>query len=69
MYRSLTLPSMCRILKEGGVAHQKIFTCSVEIEISKGILVMEGKEKPRVREAENSAASVMLFGLRNSNYV
>ncbi|KAL1556268.1 ribonuclease 3-like protein 2 [Salvia divinorum] len=58
-----------KILKEDGFAHQKRFTCSVEIEISIGILVMEGKEKPRVKEAENSAASEMLFGLKNSNYV
>lgn len=62
---------MCRIHKEVGSAHQKRYTCSVEIELSDGILFMEGNEKPRVKEAESSAASRMLLGLKNSysNYV
>lgn len=62
---------MCRILKEVGSAHEKRYTYSVEIELSKGILLMEGNEKPRVKEAESSAASGMLFGLKNThtNYV
>ncbi|XP_042008829.1 ribonuclease 3-like protein 2 isoform X1 [Salvia splendens] len=55
-----------KIIKEACVANQKRFTCSVEIDLSMASLLMEGKEKPRVREAESSAASAMLFGLKNS---
>ncbi|KAH6822667.1 RNAse THREE-like protein 2 [Perilla frutescens var. hirtella] len=58
-----------KIHNEVGSAHQKRYTCSVEIEISEGVLFMIGNEKPRVREAENSAASLMLFALKNSNYI
>lgn len=69
IYEIFGLSNVCRIQKEVGSAHQKRYTCSVDIEISEGILFMEGNEKPRVKEAESSAASLMLFGLRNSNYV
>ncbi|XP_057765606.1 ribonuclease 3-like protein 2 isoform X2 [Salvia miltiorrhiza] len=58
-----------KIQKEVGSAHQKRYTCSVEIEISKGILFVEGNEKPRVREAESSAASIMLYALKDANYL
>lgn len=60
---------LCRIQKEEGRAHEKIYVCSVEIEIGGRVLFVMGKEKPRVKEAESSAASVMLHGLRDINYI
>ncbi|KAL6529458.1 hypothetical protein OROGR_015081 [Orobanche gracilis] len=58
-----------KIQSEVGRAHEKRYKCSVEIEISKGVLFMMGYERLRVKEAENSAASVMLRGLKDSNYI
>ncbi|KAL0399198.1 UNVERIFIED_CONTAM: Ribonuclease 3-like protein 2 [Sesamum radiatum] len=58
-----------KIHKEVGRAHEKRYVCSVEIEITELILFVLGNEKARVKEAENSAASVMLHGLRDSKYI
>ncbi|KAK4439770.1 Ribonuclease 3-like protein 2 [Sesamum alatum] len=58
-----------KIQKEVGRAHEKRYVCSVEIEITEVVLFVTGNEKSRVKEAENSAASVMLHGLRDSKYI
>ncbi|KAL6536792.1 hypothetical protein OROMI_026373 [Orobanche minor] len=58
-----------KIQSEVGRAHEKSYKCSVEIEISTGVLFMMGYERWRVKEAENSAASVMLRGLKDSKYI
>ncbi|KAK6149347.1 hypothetical protein DH2020_016872 [Rehmannia glutinosa] len=50
-----------------GRAHEKRYKCSVEIEITENILFVTGDEKSRVKEAENSAAFVMLRGLKDSH--
>ncbi|KAG8386099.1 hypothetical protein BUALT_Bualt03G0113800 [Buddleja alternifolia] len=55
--------------RECGSAHERRYVCSVEIEINKGVLFVMGKEKPRVKGAESSAASAMLHGLKDSNYI
>lgn len=49
-----------RIQKEYGPSHDKRYTCSVQIEMPSGILAISGNEKPRVKDAETSAASMML---------
>ncbi|KAE9461648.1 hypothetical protein C3L33_06441, partial [Rhododendron williamsianum] len=53
-----------RVEKESGPAHEKRFICSVQIEIGSEPYTVSGKDKPRVKEAENSAASTMLQILR-----
>ncbi|KAK9673875.1 hypothetical protein RND81_12G195500 [Saponaria officinalis] len=58
-----------RVEKELGLAHERKFICSVEIETDETKLVMRGDEKSRVRDAENSAASLMIHSLVESNYV
>ncbi|KAL9236285.1 hypothetical protein vseg_010974 [Gypsophila vaccaria] len=58
-----------RVEKELGLAHEKKFVCSVEIETDEMKLFMMGEEKSRVREAETSAASSMIHSLVDSNYV
>ncbi|KAL9236287.1 hypothetical protein vseg_010975 [Gypsophila vaccaria] len=58
-----------RVEEELGLAHEKKFICSVEIETDGTKLFMMGEEKSRVREAENSAASLMIRSLVESNYV
>lgn len=58
-----------RIEKEVGPAHERKFICSVTFEIPEGILFVEGDQKSRVKEAENSAASMMLLGMRESKYI
>ncbi|PIN09470.1 Ribonuclease III [Handroanthus impetiginosus] len=58
-----------KIQRSDGRAHEKRYTCSVEIEVTEGILFVMGNEKSRVKLAENSAASVMLHGLKDSKYI
>lgn len=53
-----------RVEKEFGPAHEKRFTCSVQIETASGAYAVSGNDKPRVKEAENSAASMMLQSLQ-----
>ncbi|KAK4373914.1 hypothetical protein RND71_004591 [Anisodus tanguticus] len=55
-----------RIEKEVGPAHDKRFICSVQVTVAEGLLFVTGKEKSRVKEAENSAASTMIWGLQDS---
>ncbi|XP_073120413.1 ribonuclease 3-like protein 2 isoform X1 [Henckelia pumila] len=58
-----------KIQEEIGLSHKKKYICSVEIEITEGILFMKGNEKSKLKEAENSAASAMLLGLQESKYL
>ncbi|KAK2970944.1 hypothetical protein RJ640_004736 [Escallonia rubra] len=51
------------IEKEVGPDHEKSFICSVQFEIADVVHFEAGDEKPRVKDAENSAASMMLRGL------
>lgn len=50
-----------------GPSHDRKFICSVRVEIQEGILFVAGDEKSRVKDAENSAASGMLFSLKGSS--
>lgn len=59
----------CRVEKETGPAHERKFVCSVQIELPEAVLFVTGVEKSRVKDAENSAASVMLHGLVDSKYI
>ncbi|XP_028799324.1 ribonuclease 3-like protein 2 [Neltuma alba] len=52
-----------RIENDSGPPHNKKFTCSVRIATEEGILCMMGEEKSRMKEAENSAASLMIRAL------
>lgn len=63
------LKNTCRVHEEFGHAHEKRFICSVEVEVADCILIVSGKEKSRVREAENAAAYLMIHELRNTNYI
>lgn len=58
-----------KVQEEFGRAHEKRFVCSVEVEVADRILVVSGKEKSRVREAEHAAAYLMIHALRNCNYI
>lgn len=42
---------------------------SVQIATTDGVLFIMGDEKSRVKDAENSAASMMLRALRESTYL
>ncbi|KAK9133292.1 hypothetical protein Scep_012820 [Stephania cephalantha] len=55
-----------RMEKEVGPAHDRKFICSVHIDSKEGTYVTVGDMKLRLRDAENSAASNMLYGLQNS---
>lgn len=66
LFRSLIELSTCRVEKEVGLAHEKKFISSVEIETADMKLFMLGDEKSRVREAESSAASMMIHSLVES---
>lgn len=46
-----------------GPAHDRRFTCSVEVASSGGRLSAVGDAKPRVKDAENDAASKLLSKL------
>ncbi|KAF8414129.1 hypothetical protein HHK36_002128 [Tetracentron sinense] len=54
--------------KEVGPAHNKRFLCSVQIETIDGVFVTSGDAKPRVKDAENSAASMMIRGLQDTKF-
>ncbi|GAB4849660.1 hypothetical protein Ancab_004455 [Ancistrocladus abbreviatus] len=57
-----------RIVNEAGPSHEKRYTCSVQIGTPEAILVMKGEEKSRVKDAENSAASLMIHSLWQSKH-
>ncbi|PSR95590.1 Ribonuclease 3-like protein [Actinidia chinensis var. chinensis] len=58
-----------RIEKEEGPSHERKYTCSVQIETVDNVLFVSGEEKSRVRDAENSAAFLMIRGLIESKYL
>ncbi|XAR56721.1 Ribonuclease III [Bertholletia excelsa] len=58
-----------RTESEVGPAHDKKFICSVKIEAADSLLVVEGHEKGRVKDAQNSAASLMLCQLKEAKYI
>ncbi|KAK6934496.1 Double-stranded RNA-binding domain [Dillenia turbinata] len=53
--------SQASLEKEGGSGHCKTFICSVQIPTGDGVLYIKGNEKSRVKDAQNSAASMMLL--------
>lgn len=57
-------PPTYRIQKQVGPAHDKRFICSVEVAVVEGVLRALGEEKSRVKDAENSAASAMVWHLQ-----
>ncbi|KAM4092293.1 hypothetical protein ACB094_06G028100 [Castanea mollissima] len=57
------------IVKEEGPSNDKKYVCSVQIETLDGGLSMQGEEKSRVKEAENSAASCLIRALLDSNII
>lgn len=59
----------CSIEEEMGPAHDKKFICSVQIATIDGVFYIKGEEKTRVKEAESSAASLMIRALQESNHL
>lgn len=57
------------IEKDEGPPHEKKFACSVKVATSNGILQMLGDEKSRVKDSEQSAASLMITALQECNYL
>ncbi|KAI8557552.1 hypothetical protein RHMOL_Rhmol04G0019600 [Rhododendron molle] len=57
------------IVYEYGPFHEKRYVCSVEIDMVNKVLHANGNEKSRVRDAENSAASWMIWKLRESKFI
>ncbi|KAK9057188.1 hypothetical protein SSX86_024555 [Deinandra increscens subsp. villosa] len=51
-----------------GSAYDRRCVSSVQVEISDTILSVKGDERPRVKDAENSAASMMYCALREAGY-
>lgn len=49
-----------RLEKGGGLAHDRMFVCSVQVENQNGTFVTVGDPMSRVKDAENSAAQKML---------
>lgn len=52
-----------RVEKEIGPAHERQFMCSVQVETSIGAFYSRGNTKSRVKDAENSAAFMILNAL------
>ncbi|KAF8391577.1 hypothetical protein HHK36_023883 [Tetracentron sinense] len=57
-----------KVDKELGPAHKKRFLCSVKIETEDGVYSTPGNVKLRVKDAENSAASMLLRSLQDTKY-
>ncbi|CAK7324588.1 unnamed protein product [Dovyalis caffra] len=55
--------------KDMGPPHEKKFVCSVQIATLDGVLYMKGDERTRVKDAENSAASLMIRALQDTEYL
>ncbi|XP_050246830.1 ribonuclease 3-like protein 2 isoform X2 [Quercus robur] len=55
--------------KDEGPPHDKKYVSSVKIPTVDGVLYIEGDEKSRVKEAQNSAASLIIRALQESNYL
>lgn len=52
-----------RVEKEEGPSHDRKYICCVEVEVEEAVLLMHGDERSRVKDAENSAASFMIYSL------
>ncbi|KAK7300038.1 hypothetical protein RJT34_10872 [Clitoria ternatea] len=57
------------IEKDSGPSHDKKFISSVQITTEDDVFQMSGDEKSRVKEAESSAASLMIRALQQMNYL
>ncbi|OVA09762.1 Ribonuclease III domain [Macleaya cordata] len=57
-----------KVEKEVGPAHERRFVCSVQIETVSGTFLTSGDIKSKVKDAENSAASMMLRGLEDPKF-
>ncbi|PRQ31940.1 putative ribonuclease III [Rosa chinensis] len=57
------------INQDKGSSHEKKFVSTVQIATIDGVLCMTGDEMSRVKDAENSAASLMIRALQESDYV
>jgi len=57
------------IVRDEGIPQNKIFVTSVQIATPNGTLKMLGEEKSRVKDAQNSAASLMIRALQQGQLV
>ncbi|KAI5432481.1 hypothetical protein KIW84_036277, partial [Lathyrus oleraceus] len=57
------------IVKDEGTPQDKKFVTAVQIATPSATLQMSGDEKSRVKDAENSAASLMIRALQQHKYV
>ncbi|KAJ0500886.1 putative ribonuclease III domain, double-stranded RNA-binding domain-containing protein [Helianthus annuus] len=57
-----------RVEQELGRGHDKRYVSSVQVEVSGTGLSVKGSERSRVKDAENSAASLMFCVLREAGY-
>ncbi|XP_050370246.1 ribonuclease 3-like protein 2 [Argentina anserina] len=57
------------IKQDEGSSHVKKFVSTVQIATIDGVLCMTGDEMSRVKDAENSAASLMIRALQESDYI
>ncbi|XP_076934209.1 ribonuclease 3-like protein 2 [Bidens hawaiensis] len=57
-----------KVEQELGPSHDKRFVSSVAIDLSDTSVTVNGNQRSRLKDAENSAASVMLCALQNSGY-
>ncbi|KAJ9563011.1 hypothetical protein OSB04_008171 [Centaurea solstitialis] len=69
IYRYAIVLCYIKIEHQSGPAHDRRHTSAVKIVICDVILDVMGEEKPRVKEAENSAAVAMLCALRESGFI
>ncbi|KAI4388199.1 hypothetical protein MLD38_000552 [Melastoma candidum] len=51
-----------------GPAHGRKYVCSVQIQTPEGSLFMMGEEKKKLKDAENSAASMMICALQEHTF-
>ncbi|CAK9163916.1 unnamed protein product [Ilex paraguariensis] len=58
-----------RIERELGPDHKKRFICSVQIKAFEGVLSEDGDEKSSVKDAERSAASMMLRSFQETEQI
>ncbi|KAI3769148.1 hypothetical protein L6452_00248 [Arctium lappa] len=58
-----------RVEQQSGPAHERRYVSSVKIKVCDVIVGVVGDEKPRVKEAETSAAVAMLCALRESGFI
>ncbi|KAI3810205.1 hypothetical protein L1987_19815 [Smallanthus sonchifolius] len=57
-----------RVEQEFGPPHAKRYASSIQVKLSDELLVVKGNERSRVKDAENSAASMMLRVLQEKGY-